>query len=90
MKLRSSLSDHPENRHEDGTGDIRRRELRLKDAQNRASLSEVMDEVQNIAGVTTQPIQLEDHKLVTLTNELHDGGEFVSPLPSSLKPFHSG
>ena len=54
------FSDHPENRHQDGTGDIRRRELRLKDAENSASLSEVMNEVQNIAGVTAQPIQLED------------------------------
>ena len=63
------FSNHPENRHEDGTGDIRRRELRLKNDENRASLSEVMNEVQNIAGVTAQPIQLQDHKLVTLTNE---------------------
>jgi DNA invertase Pin-like site-specific DNA recombinase len=29
------FSDHPENRHQDGTGDIRRRELRLKDGRER-------------------------------------------------------
>jgi len=79
------FSDHPENRHQDGTGDIRRRELRLKNAQNRASLSEVMNEVQNVAGVTAQPIQLEDDKLVTLSDELHDGGEFVSPFPGPAR-----
>jgi hypothetical protein len=44
-----------------------------------------MNEVQNIAGVTAQPIQLEDHKLVTLTNELHDRGEFVSPFPRTAR-----
>jgi hypothetical protein len=44
-----------------------------------------MDEVQNIAGFTAQPIQLEDDKLVTLTNEFHDGGEFVSPFPRTAR-----
>ncbi len=44
-----------------------------------------MNEVQNIAGVTAQPIQLEDHKLVTLSDELHDRGEFVSPFTRTAR-----
>src|SRR5215207_10351328 len=37
-----------------------------------------MYEVQNVPGVSPQPIQFEDHKLVALSNELHDRREFVS------------
>jgi hypothetical protein len=44
-----------------------------------------MNELKNIAGVTAQPIQLEDDKLVALTNELHDRGEFVSPFPGPAR-----
>src|SRR5215207_6941766 len=37
-----------------------------------------MYEVQNVPGVSPQPIQFEDDKLVALSNELHDRREFVS------------
>src|SRR5215203_4597746 len=72
------FGDHPQYRDQDRTGDIGRRELRLKHAQDRPLLPKLMDEVQNVPGVPSQSVQFEDDKLVALSNELHDRREFVS------------
>src|SRR5215212_8380104 len=45
------FGDHAQYRDQDRTGDIRRRESRLKHAQDRTLLPKLMDEVQNVAGV---------------------------------------
>src|SRR5829696_1487538 len=42
------FGDHPQYRDQDRTGDIGRRELRLKHAQDRPLLPKLMDEVQNV------------------------------------------
>src|SRR5829696_4979446 len=46
------FGDHPEYRDQDRTGDIRRGESRLKDVQNRPLLPKLMEEVQNVPGVS--------------------------------------
>ena len=51
--------------------------------RDRPFLPKLMDEVQNVPGVSPQPIQFENDKLVALSNELHDRREFVSAVPSS-------
>src|SRR5215207_9053637 len=66
------FGNHPQYRDQDRTGDIRRGELRLKHVQNRPFLPKLMDEVQNVPGVSPQPIQFEDDKLVALTHAVID------------------
>src|SRR5215203_580385 len=72
------FGDHAQYRDQDRTGDIGCRELRLKHVQNRPLLPKLMDEVQNVPGVSPQPIQFDNDKLVALSNKLHDRREFVS------------
>src|SRR5829696_1654032 len=79
------FGDHPQYRDQDRTGDIGRRELRLKHAQDRPLLPKLMDEVQNIPGVSPEPIQFEDDEFVALSNELHDRREFVSAVARSTR-----
>src|SRR5215204_7566692 len=72
------FGDHPQYRDQDRTGDIGRRELRLKHAQDSPLLPKLMDEVQNVPGVPSQSVQFEHDKLIALPNELHNRREFVS------------
>jgi hypothetical protein len=59
--------------------------VRIKHRDERLPLITLVDDVQDIAGVASEPVEAGDDQLVTRPQELDDGGQFGSPVPAAAR-----